>query len=439
MYGFDDLTAIERDAIETLARIVGVEVTVSLTYEPERAALSARAEVVQELRAFAGRVEQLPPLRGALRSRRPGHLHHLERGLFEPAAQRIDPGAAVGLLEAAGERAEAELVAGEVVRLHPRGRPGRRDRRRGALARPRRSAVRERVRPVRDRARRPRPHPVHPHRARPFGAGAQRGARCSGRRRAPAICSTFCAPPAGSSGSSSPTRSRPRSAGRRSPPPAQARARLDWELGEIDSAPRRRGSRRRARVAGATAVRLAPPGPCRRTRRAPGGVMRSAGRASEGARRARGAAANGPSGAELLALLDELEVPTGEPPRAGAVQLADPLAVRARRFRAVFVCGLQEGEFPLPGASEPFLSDEHAPRDRARERPAAAGRRGRARPRALPVLRGGLAGDRAGRVQLPQLGRGGQPRAALAVHRRRRRSVRRGVDRAPHAGACSPT
>ena len=33
-YGFDDLLAIERDAVETLARIVGVEVTVSLTYEP---------------------------------------------------------------------------------------------------------------------------------------------------------------------------------------------------------------------------------------------------------------------------------------------------------------------------------------------------------------------------------------------------------------------
>ena len=43
----------------------------------------------------------------------------------------------------------------------------------------------------------------------------------------------------------------------------------------------------------------------------------------------------------------------------GAVQLADPLAVRARRFRVVFVCGCNEGEFPLPGASEPFLSDEH--------------------------------------------------------------------------------
>ena len=38
--------------------------------------------------------------------------------------------------------------------------------------------------------------------------------------------------------------------------------------------------------------------------------------------------------------------------------LAEPLPIRARRFRAVFVCGLQEGEFPLPARPEPFLSDE---------------------------------------------------------------------------------
>ena len=38
--------------------------------------------------------------------------------------------------------------------------------------------------------------------------------------------------------------------------------------------------------------------------------------------------------------------------------LTDPLAIRARRFRAVLVCGLQENEFPLAPAPEPFLSDE---------------------------------------------------------------------------------
>jgi ATP-dependent helicase/DNAse subunit B len=40
------------------------------------------------------------------------------------------------------------------------------------------------------------------------------------------------------------------------------------------------------------------------------------------------------------------------------VLLAEPLEVRARRFRAVFICGLQEGAFPLSSRPEPFLSDE---------------------------------------------------------------------------------
>ena len=38
--------------------------------------------------------------------------------------------------------------------------------------------------------------------------------------------------------------------------------------------------------------------------------------------------------------------------------LAQPLDIRARRFRAVFVCGLQDGEFPRRPRPEPFLSDE---------------------------------------------------------------------------------
>ena len=50
-------------------------------------------------------------------------LHHLERWLFEPAPSAIDPGDAVRLLEAGGERAEAELVAAEVLELLRAGVP----------------------------------------------------------------------------------------------------------------------------------------------------------------------------------------------------------------------------------------------------------------------------------------------------------------------------
>ena len=54
--------------------------TVSLTYEPGRAALAARAEVVEELRALAERVLELPAL--DTHYDQPA-LHFLERRLFE--------------------------------------------------------------------------------------------------------------------------------------------------------------------------------------------------------------------------------------------------------------------------------------------------------------------------------------------------------------------
>ena len=44
-------------------------------------------------------------------------LHHLERSLFEPGPARVDAAGAVRLLEGGGERAELELVAGEVRAL----------------------------------------------------------------------------------------------------------------------------------------------------------------------------------------------------------------------------------------------------------------------------------------------------------------------------------
>ena len=114
-YGFDDLTAIEQDAIETLSGIVEAAVTVSLTYERERPALAARAEVVEDLRARAASVRELPALDEYYEPGSRAALHHLERHLFEQSPPRIDPGEVVGLLEAGGERAEAELIASEVL------------------------------------------------------------------------------------------------------------------------------------------------------------------------------------------------------------------------------------------------------------------------------------------------------------------------------------
>ncbi len=114
-YGFDDLTPVELDTIETLSRQAEAAVTVSLTYEPDRPALAARATVVEELRASAQSVSQLPALEEYYAPAARAALHHLERHLFEADPPVIDPGDAVVLMEAGGERAEAELVAAEVL------------------------------------------------------------------------------------------------------------------------------------------------------------------------------------------------------------------------------------------------------------------------------------------------------------------------------------
>src|SRR5437764_6378051 len=114
-YGFDDLHPLQRDAVQALSGPAGADVMVSLTYEPARAALSARARAVEELRPLAAQVVELPAVDEHYAERSRGALHHLERALFEPGAQRIDPGEAVQLLEAGGERAEAELIAAGVL------------------------------------------------------------------------------------------------------------------------------------------------------------------------------------------------------------------------------------------------------------------------------------------------------------------------------------
>ncbi len=71
-----------------------------------------------------------------------------------------------------------------------------------------------------------------------------------------------------------------------------------------------------------------------------------------------GAALGTPAGAVYAAENGRPAGAGGSAASPAGVLLADPLAIRARRFRAVFVCGLQDGEFPRRPVPEPFLSDE---------------------------------------------------------------------------------
>ena len=114
LYGFDDLTPLQRDTVETLAVHCRADVTLSLTYEPGRAAFAGRGATFQELLALGADHVALDASADHYASL---GLHHLERGLFETGAEPGDPGGGVLLLEGGGERAELELVAAHAARL----------------------------------------------------------------------------------------------------------------------------------------------------------------------------------------------------------------------------------------------------------------------------------------------------------------------------------
>ena len=65
-----------------------------------------------------------------------------------------------------------------------------------------------------------------------------------------------------------------------------------------------------------------------------------------------------PAPDELARVLAGLEVRAHDDARPGLVAITSPRALRARRVRAAFVCGLREDAFPRPATPEPFLGDD---------------------------------------------------------------------------------
>src|SRR5207302_1062972 len=65
---------------------------------------------------------------------------------------------------------------------------------------------------------------------------------------------------------------------------------------------------------------------------------------------------------EIASALAGLDVRIGDEPGAGRVEVTDPLAIRARRVRALIVCGLQAGGGPRAGTSRPRRAPPGAPR-----------------------------------------------------------------------------
>jgi ATP-dependent helicase/DNAse subunit B len=365
-YGFDDLDAIERDAVETLARIADAEVTVSLTYEPGRAAFAARAEAVEELRPLATRVLELPALDEHYAPGSRAALHNLERFLFEADGERVEPGGAVRLLEAGGARAEAELIAAEVLTLLRGGVAAESIVvmcRSLAAAAP----VIERVFAQYGIAIAVQRRLLFAHTA--VGRGLLGLARCAWLDGAPASELLAYLRSPGVVERPELADALERKIRRDGTMSAEAaRAALGWELGEIDTMrdaedPSQTLARQARRLLAAPFRRQAAIlDDAEQDARAVAELLRALEEIAELGER--------PLRNELIELMQELEVHAGTPPRPGAVLVADPLSVRARRFRVVFVCGLQEGAFPLPGTPEPFLPDE-----RRRELAAVAGLR----------------------------------------------------------------
>lgn len=377
LYGFDDLTRLECDAVETLAKIADADVTVSLTYEAGRAAFAGRAAgLVEELKQLATEVEELPALADHYDPAAREPLHHLERNVFEPdadAAGRIPPGDAVELLVAGGERAEVELVAAEVLRLLHEDVPG--ERIAVVLRAPDRSAALVAqvfgaygIPYALDR-RVPLAHTA-------LGAGLLALARCAlaPERARPEDLLAYLRTPGRLERLE--LADRLESTLRRNGVRDLAAAREAWEtapggwpLRELD---RLRGAAADGQIALLAALAheaqalFAAPHRGKAAQLTPEEELDAHALAAlltalddfaelAGADPRRGAAFDVDS---LLASLAELEVVAAAAAAPGAVMVADPLAIRARRFDTVIVCGLQEGEFPRPSIAEPFLSDE---------------------------------------------------------------------------------
>jgi ATP-dependent helicase/DNAse subunit B len=375
-YGFDDFDPIQLDALETLANRCGADVSVSLPFEPGRAAFRAVAKAHGELLARGAREKALPALDDHYADSSRGALHHVERSLFDDpplpqAGERggvAEAGSAIAFHIAGGQRAEVELVGARVLELLRAGvEPGNIAvvlRRPGDYA-----SLLEQV----------------------FGAygipfSLDRRVRLghTGLGRAVLALLRCAALPGDASADDLLSwlrapgllelpglADRLESCVRREGAHTAEQARALWESRRwpLDPLDRLRAARHDPPAFLAELERQLTrlfSGPYER--RAP--VLRGAQlddpRAYVAARDAiaelRAVVEADPrtrlGPRRVLAALSDLDVRLGEPPQPDRVQVAAPEAIRARRFEAVFVCGLQEGEFPKGASPEPFLPDE---------------------------------------------------------------------------------
>jgi ATP-dependent helicase/DNAse subunit B len=364
VYGFDDFTPLELDALETLALRCGAQVTVSLPFEPGRAAFRATATVHARLSELAAERVELAAVDEHYYPVARAALHQVERGLFESGpSQPVPAGGAVEFHSAGGARAEVELAAARVLDLLREGAVP------GDVALVFRDPARYAT--LVEQVFGAYGVPYSLDRSVPFphtglGRGLLALVRCAtgegtaddllaylrtpGLLKQPALADALEA--------------KVRQAGAHD---AAAARRIweaeHWEVGDLARLEAARDTS--AYVAELQAV-LARLFALPYERRAP--VLTgpelddprvfAAGRDALGQLEALLAKGSSFGRERVAKVLGELNVHVGDNPQPDRVLVARPEAIRARRFDAVLVLGLQEGEFPGGARPEPFLPDD---------------------------------------------------------------------------------
>ena len=122
-YGFDDFELRQIDTIKMLSEIAAAPTTVSFPYE-QRAAFEGRERIFGQLvELAAGSVTNCEASKQHYFEQSADTLYAFERALFELEPAAIDPCDAVERFEAGGERAEIELVAARAAALIGAGTP----------------------------------------------------------------------------------------------------------------------------------------------------------------------------------------------------------------------------------------------------------------------------------------------------------------------------
>jgi ATP-dependent helicase/DNAse subunit B len=359
LYGFDDLTAEQLELVHVL--VGACEVTIALPWEDRAVLTDARGSLFAELREMAGSaVTHLGPNPAFTKSK---SLYEVERRFGERAGQhpaRVEPDGGVVLVASSGELAEAEAVGAEVARLLDDGTPA------GEIAVVLRQpdALGPLYRRVFDRFAIPVAVQADLAVTRTLtgtglisllqaAIGSRTAADVLGYLRTPGI---------------------------------DAPNRVDWferrvlrrrmrdadeAIGDWDAGENRRALAEIARLREASGSEL----------------LREAARQArwlaEGAQRSEGAVATddralelragaeierrllelaelglGVEPADVIAAVGEMAVPLWRGPTEGRVRVISPYRARARRVRHLFICSMQDGDFPRRDTGGPLLSDE---------------------------------------------------------------------------------